>query len=143
MTLKRFCEVRELDKMTVYQGIRKAEEGNRLPPHIARDGREYVIDVALLDDNVNRIKNAWLFCTNYTYWWLTDWMKLDGRAIARMMAERSKRYKSVDSWNMFISKHLFNMPEPSMFSNKRTMIEEFTVYGTAIALAYYRDNYMV
>ena len=135
-----YCEANGLTYNTAYQGFYKADKTG-LPPWIKKDKSTYYIDDVKLSKKLSEEQSAWSFATTYTYWWLIDWIGFTEREISHEIAKRSKVYRSADSWYMFIRRDLFNLPTQSIYSDKRTMLQDFVVYGTAMCLAYYRDNY--
>lgn len=143
IALSDYCNLHGMDYNTAYQGLYKSDKAGNIPCYVSKKNKTYYIDMKLLDEKMNQEKNAWVFATTYTYWWLTDWMKMNCTTIADELSKRSKIYTSKESWNMFLSRNLFNIPTLSIYKDGNSMVREFTVYGTAMVLAYYRDNYMV
>lgn len=105
-------------------------------------GSKSYVDMEVIASARALERASWIHCTDYLFWWLTDWMELSQNKLANEMAKRSKVYTNRDSWASFFSGSLFNLPKENIYSNHRTMTQEFTIYGTAMALAYYRDNYL-
>lgn len=140
LSLVDYCEENGLVYSNTYQSVYQADRRG-LPYWIEKQKNTYYIDEVKLSKKLSEEQCAWSFATTYTYWWLHDWMNMKDKEIAVEMAKRSKIFTSESSWTMFINKHLFNIPTHSIYDDKRRMVQDFVVYGTAMCLAYYRDNY--
>ena len=100
------------------------------------------VDLDIIEAQSRLVKVSWLLCTDYLYWWLTDWMKMTQIQLSEAMAQRSKKFNTVGTWESFFNQGLFNTPQEVILIERNSRLREFTIYGTALALAYYRDNYL-
>lgn len=141
MEFSDYCELREVNYQTAYTAIWKRDQIGKMPSYIKKGKCGYVIDITELDKRLDERHASWVFATSYTYFWLTDWMKMSVNQIAIEMSKRSKKFKNRPSWCTFLNSDLFAIPKHSPYNDDRSMCDEFVVHGTAMALAYYRDNY--
>lgn len=100
------------------------------------------IDMYILDEQSKLLKRCWLLSTDYLYWWLTDWMKMTQQQLSTEMSLRSKKFDTVGTWESFFNQGLFNMPQEVVLIERDSRLKDFTVYGTAMVLAHYRDYYL-
>lgn len=75
---------------------------------------------------------AWEHTTEYLYWWLTyEPFTMSDRCLARIMSDKSKHFKSENSWQSFFSNSLFRQ-NITMIEKRYTMNMDFLVIGTKV-----------
>jgi len=104
-------------------------------------GRTWV-DMDILEDQSRFVKTCWLLSTDYLYWWLTDWIGMNQFQLSKELAKRSKTFNTASTWESFFNQLLFNIPRDVVLLEHNSRLREFTIYGTAMALAHYRDHYL-
>lgn len=74
-------------------------------------------------------KHTALYATSKLYWALKATNHSDSD-IARLMVDKSKYFKSLSSWHVFITKYLFARMEVNNMLLEPTMLTEFVKIGT-------------
>ena len=95
-----------------------------------------MVDIDIINEQSSLVKKCWLLSTEYLYWWLTDKMKMTQIQLSEEMANRSKRFNTIGTWESFFNQGLFNLPQEVVLVERNNRLREFTIYGVAMVLAY-------
>jgi hypothetical protein len=90
---------------------------------------ETMINTEIYLKRLNIPIKASLYATSKLYWMLRATNHTDSQ-IARLMASKSKYFKSVDSWILFLARDLFMLTSFSKVIIEPTMLTEFVKHGT-------------
>lgn len=75
---------------------------------------------------------SWKYTTEYLYWWLTyEPFCMTESYLSGLLAERSHKFKSVNSWQSFFTHKLFRQ-NTTMLDKRYTMTMDFLRLGTQI-----------
>lgn len=104
----------------------KSENG-KVPEWYLVNKKEVHIDMDILNNNNELRKRAWLYATDKLYWILDE---LEG-SFTNVCEYLSKHAGgSVNSWAMYLSRDLFNIPNGNVYELKPCKLFDFVRHGT-------------
>ncbi len=135
-----FTEQYDIKHNNVYTTVNyyKKMHNDKSPDWYKNVNREAFIDKDFFE-NIHRIKSdSWRFATDPEgiYWYLMNY--ITEMELAKKLANRSHRYKSVDSWYVWFRGSLWNtsMVDFKLIMEFRLeMLHEFVIHGSRILYA--------
>lgn len=108
---------------------------------VTMDGVEYV-DMVEFNRQRDITKRCWLVNTDYLYWLMEELFE-NTTQMCRYLADKSVKFKSVNSWTQFLLRDLFCLPDGRNggIELKLTQQIEFTLISTRLIYNKIKEGY--
>lgn len=90
------------------------------------------IDIEILQRYQLIQKRAWLYATDKLYWIFDSMEHYNMSDFASIFSNKSSKKESVNSWAMYLSRDMFNIPSDRIYELKEKKIFDFVKHGTRL-----------
>lgn len=98
-----------------------------------RGGSKSFVDMEVLDNNRNLIREIWLYLTDYLYWYITEDLRINVNDLATRLSILSEKFQNQKSWVSFLRSTLFTLPPDNVYAIQVSMLTEFFKHSITIA----------
>lgn len=139
MTIAELSIYLKIKPESIYTNIINHEDSARYL--VEYDGRTYINTIEY-KKQFDITYRSWMYNTDSLYWLMRELFNKE-MDIARYMAEKSLKYKSINSWSMFLSKSLFAIQHKKGSSVKLSLTQhsEFTRISSEYIYKLIKEGY--